>query len=52
MPENTSTKASYGNSQRNDPIDQDVQWGSYPYDFALLNKYNMFRYSKWLFYSG
>lgn len=52
IPKNTSIKALYRNPQRNDPINQDVQWGFYLYDFALLNKYNTFRYSKWLFYFG
>ncbi|KAF7800475.1 Acetyl-coenzyme A carboxylase carboxyl transferase subunit beta, chloroplastic [Senna tora] len=44
-------KPSYRNLQRNDPIDQDAQRRSYPYDFALLDKYNLFRYFKWLLYS-
>nr|YP_009724516.1 chloroplast envelope membrane protein [Vachellia nilotica]QGT77153.1 chloroplast envelope membrane protein [Vachellia nilotica] len=51
IPGNTSTKPSYRNLQRNDPIDQDAQRRSYSYDFALLDKYNLFPYFKWLFYS-
>ena len=34
----TSTKDLYGNPQRNEPIDQDVQWESYLYNFALSSK--------------
>nr|AFK46990.1 unknown [Lotus japonicus] len=32
-------------------FDQDAQRRSYLYNFALLDKYNLFHYSKWLFYS-
>lgn len=33
----TSAKPSYRNAQRNDPIHQDTQRGSYPYDFASFH---------------
>lgn len=39
-------KLRIGVQKRNDPINQDTQRGSYPYDFALLDKYNLFCYSK------
>ena len=45
IPGNTSRKASYWNLLRNNPIDQDAQWRLYPYDFALLDKYDLFCYS-------
>ena len=41
IPESTFTKISYRNPQRNNPIDQDAQWGSHTYDFALLDKSNL-----------
>ncbi|KAF5793724.1 putative chloroplast envelope membrane protein, CemA [Helianthus annuus] len=42
----TSTKPSHRNSQRNNLINQDTQQESSSYDFALLDKYSMFHYSK------
>jgi len=50
IPGNTFTKSSYGNLQRNHPIDGDEQPRPYAYNFAFLYKYNMFLYFKWLFY--
>ena len=47
--QNTCTGVLYWNLQRNDTIDQDGQRISYLYDFALLDKYSMFCYSKYLF---
>ncbi|KAH0849844.1 LOW QUALITY PROTEIN: hypothetical protein HID58_096042, partial [Brassica napus] len=51
-PETDLQQFSSRNPQRNDPIHQNTQEYRYPYNLALLDKSNIFRYSKWLFLWG
>jgi len=51
IPRKTSIYKSFvsGNLQRKDPSKKmHNEWVAYPYDFALLDKWNLFHYSKWL----